>query len=380
MRIVYGVHGYGRGHATRTLAILPELCRRHEVRLLAGGDAYEAIHNDFGYDVLQIPTLGFAYGKGTGKRSNLQTMRRNVSAMLDLKLRGAIFEMVQNAVEAFNPDIVISDAETWTHHVARYLKIPRISVDHIGIMAYCKPKIELRDRLEARFDTFVYRQLMGQPDRIIVSSFYEAPPRRSGVKVVPTLVRDAIYEITPTDSDHLLVYFNRGKDQFNKRIFRTLQEAGCPIHIYGANREGSEGNLTFFPPSNVAFLEDLASCRGVISTAGNQLMGETIYLGKPVLVIPERCVEQRLNAAGVVNLGIGMRTTRGKFKPKLIREFLDRSDEFRTNMKAHVRDGKQETLDALEQFMLELAPGGAPAVEHNAETTLKKARIQQATV
>jgi uncharacterized protein (TIGR00661 family) len=370
MRIVYGVHGYGRGHATRALAILPELSRNHQVLILAGGDAHAAIHGDF--QVHRIPTLGFAYGPGTGKRSNFHTFRRNFSAIMDLKLRGPVFEMVQNVMEEFEPDIVISDAEAWTHHVAQHLRIPRISVDHIGIMAYCKPRIEWHDRIEAQFDTIVYRMLMGRPERIIVSSFYDAPARRAGVRVVPTLVRAAVHDLTPSWGEHLLVYFNRGKDQFNKRIYKTLHEAGCPVRVYGGNREGQDGNLTFLPPSNLPFLEDLASCRGVISTAGNQLMGETIYLGKPVLVIPERCVEQRLNAAGVVRLGIGMRTTRGKFKPRVIKEFLARTDEFRANMKNHVRDGLRETLSALEEFMRELAPAHAASDDVSSDTKVPK--------
>jgi hypothetical protein len=37
MRILYGVFGYGRGHATRALSVLPELMERHEVTVLAGG-------------------------------------------------------------------------------------------------------------------------------------------------------------------------------------------------------------------------------------------------------------------------------------------------------------------------------------------------------
>ncbi len=53
-------------------------------------------------------------------------------------------------------------------------------------------------------------------------------------------------------------------------------------------------------------------------------------------------------------------------------------------MKPHVRDGLQETLEALEQFMSELAPSGAPAaIDAGGEATVPKkakARIQQATV
>jgi uncharacterized protein (TIGR00661 family) len=356
MRIIYGVHGYGRGHATRTLAVLPELCKRHQVLILAGGDAHSAIWPD--YQVVRIPTLGFAYGRGTGKRSNWQTLRRNLSGFLDLKLRGPVFEMVQNTVEEFAPDLVISDAEAWTHHVAQRLGIPRISIDHIGILAYCRPRIEWRDRLEARWDTLIYKMLMGRPDRIIVSSFYDATPRYAHVRVVNTLVRRELHDLNQVTANHLLVYFNQGHWQITERILGTLRQAGCPVRVYGSYKEiGRDGNLTFLPLSNLPFLEDLASCRGVISTAGNQLMGEAMSLGKPVLVMPEDCVEQRLNAAAVERLGIGMRTSPRRFTAATIRTFIDRRDEFAAAMRRHYRDGVGETMEALETFMAELVPG-----------------------
>jgi uncharacterized protein (TIGR00661 family) len=362
MRIIYGVHGYGRGHATRTMAILPELCQRHQVLILAGGDAYSAIWPD--YQVVRIPTLGFAYGRGTGKRSNWHTFRRNLSGMLDLKLRGPVFDMVQNAVEDFAPDLVISDAEAWTHHVAARLRIPRISVDHIGILAYCRPRIDWLDRMEARWDTLIYKMLMGRPDRVIVSSFYDAPPRRAGIRVVKTLVRRELHGLTPTSGKHLLVYFNQGRWQINERILDALRNAGCPVRVYGSYKEtGRDRNLTFLPLSTLPFLEDLASCRGVISTAGNQLMGEAMFLGKPVLVMPERCVEQRLNAAAVKRLGIGLRTTPRRFSASLIRSFLDRHDEFAEAMRHHYRDGVRQTMEALEAFMAELVPAATAVPE-----------------
>ena len=61
MRIVYGIHGYGRGHATRALGVLPELRQRHEVLVLAGGDAYQALA-PLG-PVTEIPTLTYVYRK-----------------------------------------------------------------------------------------------------------------------------------------------------------------------------------------------------------------------------------------------------------------------------------------------------------------------------
>jgi uncharacterized protein (TIGR00661 family) len=361
MRIVYGVHGYGRGHATRTLAVLPHLAAHHRVLVVAGGDAYQAIAPD--YNVVRIPTLGFAYdiGRGPRRRSNWQTFRHNLPGMLDLVCGGPTLALVRDAIAEFAPDLVIADAEAYTHHAAAALKIPRIGFDHIGIMTHCRPELAAGDWLESWVDTSVYRLLVGRPERVIVSSFYHAEPRRPGIRVVGTLPRQEIRGLRPRRGEHLLVYLNRGRDQLHAGILRTLEEVGCPVHIYGTPRRGRVGALTFLPPSNLPFLEDLASCRAVVSTAGNQLVGEAMFLGKPILVFPERCVEQRMNALAVERLGIGMRADFRDFTPTRLRAFLQQLDGFSANIARHVRDGLPEALAALEQFLGELSPTAAGA-------------------
>jgi uncharacterized protein (TIGR00661 family) len=360
MRILYAVHGYGRGHATRTLAVLPELARRYPLLCLAGGDAYTAIWPDF--PVVRIPTLGFAYVRGTGRVSNWQTLRRNLPAVLDLMCRGPVFETVREIVRDFGPDVIISDAEVWSHRVAADLKIPRISFDHVGLMAYCQPEVEWRDRLAAWFNAECYRWLMGQPDRALVSSFYAIRPRRPDVKVVGPLLRRAVRELVPRRGDHVVAYFNQGKHQLLPPILDALAGAGPRVHVYGSDRQGQQGPLTFLPLSGLPFLEDLASCRAVISTAGNQLIGEALYLGKPVCVMPEACVEQRLNAAAVERMGIGRRVTARQFTEERLRAFLANLDWYAGNLAAYVRDGVQESLVAIEQFLTELAPAARRTV------------------
>lgn len=359
MRIVYGIHGYGRGHATRALAVLPHLAQRHQLLILAGGDAYQALIQD--YPVIRIPTLGFAYGRGAGprQRSNWHTLRRNLPAVLDLFLGGPVFDMVRALVADFGPDVAIADAETWTHQVAAALKIPRISFDHIGILAYCRPVIPPGDRWETAFDTACYRRLMGKPQRIIVSSFFPAPPRFPGVAVVGTLPRAAVRDLASTPGNYLLAYFNKGREQLHAAMLQALNGVGCPVHVYGSDRRGRHEWLHFLPPSDMPFLEDLAGCRAVLSTAGNQLIGEAIHLGKPVLVMPERCVEQRLNAAAVEMLGIGQRVPTGQLTAGRIRAFLDQTDDYTARLSSCNQDGLEEALATLDRFLDELAPGAA---------------------
>ena len=56
-------------------------------------------------------------------------------------------------------------------------------------------------------------------------------------------------------------------------------------------------NIEYKPTSYDGFAQDLASCQAVLSTAGQQLMGEARYFGKPLLVVPiPRQYEQEINA------------------------------------------------------------------------------------
>ncbi len=358
-RILYAVHGYGRGHATRSLAMIAELRSRHEVLVLAGGDACEAMVSEL--PVVRIPTLGFAYGPGTGRRSNWHTLRYNVPAALDVWWHGPVSAMVGDAMRAFAPDVVISDAETWSHHAARRLGIPRIGFDHIGILVHCRPEIDSGDRLEAVLDTLVYRALMGRPERVLVSSFYDAPTRSDSVRVVPTLPRQAVRDAVPSDGGHLLVYLNKGRDQFDRRLRDVLLAAGMPVHVYGTGLRGEDGPLRFLPPGNRSFVDDLASCRAVLSTAGNQLVGEAIFLAKPLLVMPEHCVEQRLNARAVERLGIGMRVDARALAPIHLQQLLQRREQFVARMWALRRDGLAEAVAAVERFIDELVPSSPQA-------------------
>ena len=352
MRIAYGVMGYGRGHATSTATILPDLTRKHEVLLLAGRDAYAALSPQ--YDIVRIPTFSYVYGRG-GRRSILRTFKQNLPAGLDVLLGGPTLAMVMDVIREFGADLIISDAEAWTLRAGKRLGIPRITFDHFGILTHCRPPLAPGDRFEYERDRWAYGLLLGQPDRVIVSSFYDAPPRRPGVRVVGPLVRDDVLRAKPVRGEHLLAYLNNGAFQFTHWVEDALKGAGVPVHVYGTQRIGHADNLEFCPPGNQSFIEDLARCRAAISTAGNQLVGEALHLGKPLLVMPEACVEQRCNAIAVERMGIGVQVAHHRLTAEVIRAFLARGAEFAENIAAAARDGRREALEAIEDHLHDLA-------------------------
>lgn len=354
MKIAYGVHGFGRGHAMRAFAILPTLTERHEVFLMAGDDAYEALWADYaGAQVMRLPVFKYHYGRH-GKLSNYLNLKRNLPGALDLFWEGPALQMVVAALEDFKPDVVISDSEAFTHRAARKLGIPRISFDHFGLLAYCAPPIPGRYRWVQKGNAVAYKLLFGSPDRAIVSSFFDAPAKRPGVCVVGPVIRKEVRRTKPTRGEHLLVYFSKDHE-FTPRIERALMELDCPVRIYGTIRRGLQGNLQFKPKANLPFIEDLASCRAVYSTAGNQLCGEVVYYGKPMLAAPIECLEQRLNALQIERMGLGICVSRRQVTAQVLRDFLAREEQFRRHAPGPSRDGEHEALEAIEKYLDELA-------------------------
>lgn len=294
--------------------------------------------------------MGFQYGS-SGKRCNLRTLRHNVPMLWDILHEGERSRAVSAAIAQFAPDVVISDAEPFTHHAARRLRIPRMGFDHFGVMVYCRLPMPLADRLTSFFDRSIYKLMCGQPDRVLVSSFYEVMPVDASVETVGPLLRREVYGVRPSEGQHVLAYLNRGDAQLQPHVHRALAEAGPEIRLYGTSRTGREGNLVYRKPGSEPFLKDLASCRAVISTAGNQLVGEALHFGKPLLVLPEACVEQRLNAAAVERLGIGETSGFPELSPNRVRAFLERAPHYALAARRNATDGCRDAIEKIEGWI-----------------------------
>ena len=360
MRIAWGVMGYGRGHAMRTMSVLPALMKEHEITVFTAGDAYEVLAPRF--PTVRIPMIGYRYND-QGGHSLARTLTQNAGPVADLMFSGSGIAQVEREFKTRGTELVISDSEAWTHRAARRLKIPRISFDHVGILAYCKPHFPPDLWPAGVRDAYGYRALMGVPERILVSSFYPAEPAYPGVRIVGPMLRDAVLRAKPDTGDYLLCYFNKGEFQYRPHIDRALRLLDVPVVIYGTPYVGRVENLDFRAPSNEGFVRDLAGCRAVISTAGNQTIGEAIALEKPILALPEDAFEQRLNGYMIERMGVGMRADLNSLTPSDVDRFLAQSERYRSCTQEHRRDGRAEAVETLHRFIGELSapkPARAP--------------------
>lgn len=308
MRIAYAVHGYGRGHATRSGAVLPFLSKENEIKLFTGGDSINLL-NRWG-PIQQIPILSFVYSDN--KLSVVKTIRKNTNLVKNLMFGGSDFNRVVETLKEFNPDVVISDSEPLLLKAARKLDIPTIMFDHFSILLHSDLGLSFKDEVERKVLAQFYRLLMGKTHKSLVSSFYGAEgwskEYNPALQYVGAVLGPEVFNYKPIQGEHILVYINT-KSRNTSNLMKVLRECGRPVKIYPADEFKQEANITYCASNRESFLKDLSSCAAIVSSAGNQLVGESVYYGKPLVVMPEPALEQKLNRHFIEKNNFGLGTS-----------------------------------------------------------------------
>ena len=144
-------------------------------------------------------------------------------------------------------------------------------------------------------------------DRILALSYRELPGS-SVIEVVPPLLRRQLREMQYSPGDRYLAYFlNEGLLYDLVLLARRLPE--FQVDLFTSLKPAMElpAGITLHPFDADKFATLMASCRGLIVSAGFDAAAEAAYHGIPLAVIPTRNhFEQRCNAADIMRSGIGV--------------------------------------------------------------------------
>jgi uncharacterized protein (TIGR00661 family) len=148
MRILYGVVGEGMGHATRSLVVVKRLLEiGHELRVVVSGPAKEFLDERLrGYRGLTIERI-------TGLRFHYSDGCLDLAGTVGVNLRRAgtgirrgleVYRKIRQ--EKFEPQLVISDFESWSALYALIHSLPVLSVDNQHMLTRCQ-----QQELNARY-------------------------------------------------------------------------------------------------------------------------------------------------------------------------------------------------------------------------------------
>ena len=350
MKILYGVVGEGMGHAMRSRVVLEHLVGAgHDVSIMASGRATDFLAKRFA-DVNRIHGFHMIAEENRVKLGKTLLSNAVTGATGVPKNIAAYFSLIQD----FKPELVITDFESWTYLYGKTHRLPILSIDNMQIINRCTHPREIIEVDEAAFHAaraFV-KGKVPFCNHYFITTFFKPPIRKPDTSLYPPILRPEIAAAKVRKGEHLLVYqTSEGHDSLSE----TLAKTGLECRIYGMRRgideEQREGNLRYMPFSENGFIDDLASSRAVIAGGGFTLMGEAVYLRKPMLAVPMlRQFEQVMNAMYLEDVGYGQ-YAKTLDDPSTVTRFLAAVPACEEKLAGYSQNGNQLLFDALDQAL-----------------------------
>lgn len=353
MNILYGVPGEGLGHATRSKVVIGHLLSQgHEVCVVSSSRAYQMLAANFPGRVHEIRGFHLAYKGLTVSKARTAALTLR-SAPENLRVN---FRKYRELLCDFEPEVVISDFESFSFLYARWKNLPVISIDNMQIIsrAALDVAVPAAERGNLTLARQIVRAKLPGSQHYFISTFFPLPLRKERTTLVPPILRPEVLALRPTRGAHVLVYQSATTQ---KDLVAQLQQLpGQEFRVYGFNKEETHGNVQLRAFSEAGFLADLASARAVVTNGGFSLISEAVYLHKPVCAVPIPAqFEQFLNAAEIEKLGYGRHFP--TITPDNLKAFLYDLSGFETALQGYTQQGNEELFAALDEVLASRSGG-----------------------
>ena len=284
MKILYAIQGTGNGHLSRAMDIIPVLQKKGDTDILISG-----IQADLSlpYPVkYRYKGLSFIFGKKGGV-DFWSTYAKN-------KSRRIISEIRSLPVEDY--DLVINDFEPVSAWAAKLKGVPCVSLSHQCAVLSDKAPLPKKKDPMGRFILKNYAPSYAQ------YGFHFA--QFDGDTYTP-VIRKQVRELKTSDRGHYTVYLPAYEDKKLIKTFLNFWDTDWEIFSKHSQKAYSIDNVDIRPINNEAFLQSMASCRGVLCGAGFETPAEALFLKKKLMVIPmKNQYEQHCNAAALEAIGV----------------------------------------------------------------------------
>lgn len=391
VKIAYSICGEGHGHYGRNVAIINALLKKNpgcEITLYLYGDTW----NIFSMDkeiikkvkIKKIPGFRFIYKK-TGVINSFGSTIKDFDNILvsfrilklDFfhssifpirKFLKKIFKKTDESVNRYYSkyfddfDFAITDLEPLLPRVADIRRKPFLTLDNQHAMLYGyldKRDFNLRERIELFFIKNTLKIYHPVSDLSILTCFYNIPilPKyKKYVAGVGPIIRDDIIKIKSKANygDYILVYAHKILESKLFPVLAKLDKQKFVVFATFDSEEEIESSykknwIEYHSIDPIKFIDYLAGCKAVISTVGNTLISESMFLKKPFYGISlEGNFEQRLNLYMLEKSKLGKGCKISKFDENDLIEFINNIDCFINEFKnIQINDDTNNLVDLI---------------------------------
>ncbi len=284
MKILYGIQGTGNGHITRARAMAKAFQETDiEVDYLVSGRERDQLFNMDVFGDYQY-RKGMTFATRNGEVLYTKTAFSN-----------NVFRFIKDvyALDLSPYDLVITDFEPVTAWAAKLKKKPVLGIGHQYAFKHNVPSAG------------------SNPLAHMVIKYFAPAERSLGVHwhhynsaILPPLIEPPAHTIC-NDPDKVLIYLPF--ESLDEVVSWLMPFDSPQFYVYHrVDAPRSVGNIHIRPYSRENFQYDLATCSGVVCSAGFGLISETIQVGKKLLVKPVKGqMEQLSNAKALQELGVG---------------------------------------------------------------------------
>ena len=320
------VHGRGRGHTTRCLAIARALT--------AAGRPFRAFVGRDG-----VPMFSAAFP--CTEVASLPPTPGRAALGLATRVRDAVAEARRDGAQ-----VVVSDGDLPGVLAANLLRRPAIAIGHGLVFSECRRPASLPAAPWLREAAKAAASSVGA-GRCIAVNFVPLQPRTRRVVVARPSLDPALHR--EPDPSGVLCYFRDGAPS----VLRKLVSLGERPTVFATEDPGVDG-VDFEPQSRARFIDALAKARVVVASAGSQLISECVGLGVPILALHHRDDdEQRLNAAMVRESGLGDGCSFDALSTRRLERFV-RTPPTPPTRSHRAPDVAEAAMDAIESALLSL--------------------------
>ena len=240
---------------------------------------------------------------------------------------------IDRVVQRTEPDVIVNFFEPVGGLYAAWMQpcVPVVCIAHQYMFRHPDYRFP-KTRKIAGWSAQAFARLtaLGAARRLALS-LYPAPNRpEHDLAVLPPLLRDDVFAQPTgrTEPFFLLYLLNSGYAREVVRWHDAHPEVR--LHCFWDRPDADaveryDDTLAFHQLDDEKFLDFMARCTGLVSTAGFESIAEAMYLGKPVQVVPvDGHFEQWCNAFDTVRAGAGIRSTH--FQIDRLRNFLPTYD------------------------------------------------------